>query len=261
MKLSRSVRLGVPIALLSSALCASVGGGALLAPSASASPSSPSEVSSSAAPRATDPEFLIANETGFNAMVGGLFALPGTNAATAREGLRGRALSSMVGCAGAIAAVDWKLPGSWVKVAKLMRLAWSGKSVAKNFSFRKIVGMQLLKSTLTEAVLDKAGVHVCTEFRMWYNFILNVGASLAFNGQTHAVLRVVGSDFTGLTLWSCKVEPRWGPDIDDLNVGGTWYLDNWAGPDAGVIDDACPTRDDWNIPVKKYATLWQASPF
>lgn len=249
------------LVILGGALCLSLAVGATAAEAALLPHREESSASSNVVSRSIDPEFLIVNESGFNAMVTGLFALPGTSAPTAAEGLRGRALSSMAGCAAAVAAIDWKLPGSWFKVTKSLRRAWAGQSVAKDFSFRKVVGMQMIKGSLSENVLDKVGVHVCTEFRMWYNLIVNAARSLAFNGQTHVVLRVVGSEFTGLSLWSCKVEPRWGPDIDDLNVGGTWFLDNWAGPDAGLIDDACPTPDDWNIPVKTYARLWQPAPF
>ena len=212
-------------------------------------------------PQRVDSDFLITTESGFNAMVVGLFALPTSRAGSAPEGLRGRAFNAAAGCAAVTVAVGFRLPGGWVKMAKLMRSAWAGKAIANGFSFRKALGRQMLKPTITGAGLDLLGVHVCSEFAMWVNLLINSARSLQYNGQTHVVLHVNESKFTGLTLWSCEVEPRWGPDIDDLNrAGSPTFMDNWNGPDSGITY-ACPTPDDWDLPIKKFATLWQQAPF
>ena len=251
-----AVVVGAPAVLSSSA---QAGGSTDSRPRLSTVETSPTQ---SAAPRGQDSAFLVTTESGFNKLVVGLFALPGTDAGSAPEGLRGRAFNSAIGCAAASAAVQWRLPGSWLKVAKLMKTAWAGKAIAGGFSFRKVIGRQLLQTSITGTGLDLAGIHVCSEFAMWVNLLINSARSLKYNGQTHIVLHVDGSEFTSLGLWSCKVEPRWGPDIDDLNRATTaTYLDNWEGPDASLWDDACPTPDDWDIPVKEFAVLWQEKSF
>lgn len=258
-------------ALAACALAVVVGAPAVLAGSAQAGSSADSRARMSSVdtspverptPRREDSAFLVTTESGFNKLVVGLFALPGTDAGSAPEGLRGRAFNSAVGCAGASAAIQWRLPGSWLKVAKLMKSAWAGKAIAGGFSFRKVVGRQLLQTSITGTGLDLAGIHVCSEFVMWVNLLINSARSLEYNGQTHIVLHVYGSEFTGLSLWSCKVEPRWGPDIDDLNrARKATYLDNWEGADASLVGDGCPTPDDWDVPVKEFAVLWQEAPF
>lgn len=210
-------------------------------------------------PRRLDPEFLITNESGFNRVVTGLFALPTTQAQSDPAGLRGRALNAMVTCAGSLLAIEWRLPSSWLKTIKVMRAALAGKAVASSYSFRKALALPSLKAALTETVLeDLAGVHACSEFRMWHELIRNMARSLRYNGQTHALLHVYNREFTGLTLYTCKVQPWWGPDIDNLNRGKTAFLDNW---DDGSLLGDCPTEDDWNLSLKKYALLWKAAPF
>jgi len=218
-------------------------------------------------PARIDDEFKVVGRDQFKAVIEGLLALPNSKAGFANEGLRGRAFWAFAACEGSKFAGEFFAPIKGVgltKLAKALKAAAQGKRIAGYFTFAKLLTMKKLQSTAESWVLDKIGVHHCAELMMWVNYLINAARSVQLNGYTHMELHVLGTDyFTGLTVKTCEVQPRWGPDIDNpnrLNNGSTYYLDNWEGPDAGIFS-ACPTPDDYNIPLAKYAKLWQPSGF
>lgn len=217
----------------------------------------------SVSPRRVDQDFAVYSAKAMTRIAGGLFAPPTTSAQTAKEGLRGRAFYAAATCWSAIAVVSSRIPSGtgWFAILKLMRAAAVGRSISRAFEFSKLLSMKYLESSVIAEILDVIGVHHCGELRMWVNMLINSARSLQENGKTHMSLHVYGTDyFTGLKVMTCEVQPWWGPDIDNMNrLEGTYYLDDWNGA-GDAVTDACPTPDDWNVPLKTYALLWQESP-
>lgn len=209
-----------------------------------------------------DQEFLVYGMKALGRISLSLVALPGTSAPTAKDGLRGRAFLAGASCFAQTLIVSKKIPigSGWWAILKQMARAHDGKAISKAFTSSKLVSMQLLEASLIEEGLDLVGSHACGEFRMWVNLLINSARSILEHGKTHMGLWVRGTDwFTGLKIWTCEVQPFWGPDLDDRNwTESTYYLDTWWHPEDDPRD-ACPTpQDDWHLPLKRYALLWQS---